>query len=47
MLLKYLESDVSEIDKIERIKIESQTPTYKICDLYSGGLMNDWDMEDW
>jgi hypothetical protein len=46
-LLKYLESGVSEKEKIERIEYENHEPTYKIYDLYAGGLMSDWDMDDW
>jgi len=46
--LKYLESGrVLEKDKTERIKSEMDIldETYKICDLYSGGLLNDWEMD--
>lgn len=47
-LLKFLESsNNSEKDKIERIEFESNDPSYKIYDLYAGGLMTEWDAEDW
>ena len=46
--LKYLESvAVPEKDKMEKIKSEMDIvdETYKICDLYSGGLLKDWEMD--
>jgi len=40
-LIDYLESSASETEKIEKINMENTT-LYKVYDLYSGGLMNDW-----
>jgi len=47
-ILNFLESPtISEKDKLERIEFEKGEPIHKIYDLYAGGLLNDWNMEDW
>ena len=45
-VLNYLESNTnSQKDKLERIEKEIGEDTYKIYDLYAGGLLNDWEMD--
>lgn len=45
-VLNYLESNTnSQKDKLERIEKNFGKDTYKIYDLYAGGLLNDWEMD--
>ena len=45
-VLNYLESNTnSQKDKLEIIEKEIGEDTYKIYDLYAGGLLNDWEMD--